>query len=59
MTFSCLLLQYKKLEDGSQEKNEIVRQISETTMHRIHLDGSIELIRKLHRFGYLKTIVGL
>ncbi|KAF3942539.1 hypothetical protein CMV_030814, partial [Castanea mollissima] len=34
---------YKKLENGSQ-KNEILKQITETMRHRTHLDGSIKLI---------------
>ncbi|XP_030945423.1 legumain isoform X2 [Quercus lobata] len=34
---------YKKLENGSQ-KDEILKQITETMRHRTHLDGSIELI---------------
>ncbi|KAK9277465.1 hypothetical protein L1049_007009 [Liquidambar formosana] len=38
---------YKKSEDGSENKKEILKQITETMMHRIHLDGSIELIGTL------------
>ena len=39
----CFCLQYKNLENGSQ-KNEVLKQITETMRHRTHLDGSIELI---------------
>ncbi|KAJ4955800.1 hypothetical protein NE237_012583 [Protea cynaroides] len=34
---------YKKTEEGS-EKEEILKELTETMMHRKHLDGSIELI---------------
>ncbi|XWS38517.1 hypothetical protein CRYUN_Cryun19dG0138100 [Craigia yunnanensis] len=34
---------YKNLEDGSK-KTEMLKQITETMRHRIHLDGSIDLI---------------
>ncbi|KAK9143244.1 hypothetical protein Syun_012644 [Stephania yunnanensis] len=38
---------YKQLEEGSSEKAEALKQIAETTMHRNHLDASIQLIGKL------------
>ncbi|KAI7987685.1 hypothetical protein LOK49_LG13G01401 [Camellia lanceoleosa] len=38
---------YKKSEKGSGEKTKIIKQITETIMHRIHLDGSIHTIGML------------
>lgn len=35
---------YKRLENGSEKKKEILKQITEMTRHRAHLDGSMELI---------------
>ncbi|KAF5478450.1 hypothetical protein F2P56_005009 [Juglans regia] len=35
---------YKNSENGSKQKEEILKQITETTRHRAHLDGSMELI---------------
>ncbi|XP_039022701.1 vacuolar-processing enzyme-like isoform X3 [Hibiscus syriacus] len=40
------VIQYKNSEDGSKKK-EIMTQITETMRHRIHLDGSIDLIGTL------------
>jgi hypothetical protein len=36
--------QYKKSENGSEKKREILKQITETKRHRDHLDGSMDLI---------------
>ncbi|KAK3434556.1 hypothetical protein EUGRSUZ_D02025 [Eucalyptus grandis] len=38
---------YKKTENNSEKKKEITGQISSTMRHRIHLDGSIEMIGAL------------
>ncbi|CAL5442139.1 unnamed protein product [Camellia sinensis] len=38
---------YKKSEKGSEEKTKILKQITETIMRRIHLDGSIHTIGML------------
>ncbi|KAF8032858.1 hypothetical protein BT93_D1672 [Corymbia citriodora subsp. variegata] len=38
---------YKKTEDNSEKRKEILGQISSTMRHRIHLDGSIEMIGTL------------
>lgn len=38
---------YERLEEGSNEKKEILLEITETIMHRAHLDNSIELIGNL------------
>jgi legumain len=35
---------YKKSENGSEKKKEILKKITETQRHRTHLDGSMELI---------------
>ncbi|KAJ4846549.1 hypothetical protein Tsubulata_013552 [Turnera subulata] len=35
---------YKRSEDGSEKKTEILKQITDTMKHRNHLDGSMELI---------------
>ncbi|KAA8521895.1 hypothetical protein F0562_012791 [Nyssa sinensis] len=35
---------YKKSKDGSEKKKEILQQIKETMMHRVHLDGSMDMI---------------
>ncbi|OVA08065.1 Peptidase C13 [Macleaya cordata] len=35
---------YKQLKDGSDKKEETLKQITETMMHRTHLDGSVRLI---------------
>ncbi|KAL3499519.1 hypothetical protein ACH5RR_038612 [Cinchona calisaya] len=35
---------YNKMEDGSVEKRELLKQIIDTMLHRIHLDGSMEII---------------
>lgn len=40
-------LQVKKTEDNSEKRKEILGQISSTMRHRIHLDGSIEMIGAL------------
>jgi hypothetical protein len=39
-----LISQYKKSENGSEKKKEILKKITETQRHRTHLDGSMELI---------------
>lgn len=39
-----IIYQYKKSENGLKQKEEILKQITETTRHRAHLDVSIELI---------------
>ncbi|KAL6986072.1 legumain [Sarracenia purpurea var. burkii] len=38
---------YKRSEEGSEKKKEILKLITETMMHRIHLDGSVDVIGKL------------
>ncbi|GJM85672.1 hypothetical protein PR202_ga02145 [Eleusine coracana subsp. coracana] len=38
---------YELLHDKSEEKLEVLRTISETTMHRKHLDSSVDFIGKL------------
>lgn len=38
---------YQNSKDGSEEKREIQKQITETVKHRLHLDGSIKLIGDL------------
>ncbi|KAB1217056.1 Vacuolar-processing enzyme [Morella rubra] len=35
---------YKRSENGSEKKREILKQITETISHRVHLDGSMALI---------------
>ncbi|TXG51095.1 hypothetical protein EZV62_023619 [Acer yangbiense] len=35
---------YKNAENGSEKKSRVLKQITETERHRIHLDGSVELI---------------
>ncbi|PSS04077.1 Vacuolar-processing enzyme like [Actinidia chinensis var. chinensis] len=35
---------YKRSEEGSEEKTKILKQITETMKHRIHLDSSIDMI---------------
>ncbi|CAK9149956.1 unnamed protein product [Ilex paraguariensis] len=35
---------YKRSEDGSEEKTEILKEIKDRIMHRKHLDGSAEVI---------------
>ncbi|CDP09908.1 unnamed protein product [Coffea canephora] len=35
---------YKKMEDGSAEKGELLKQITDTMLHRNHLDGSMDII---------------
>lgn len=42
--FVFVIEQYKNSENGSKRKEEILKQIKETTRHRAHLDGSMELI---------------
>lgn len=39
-----LVLQYQRSEDGSRKKDEILKELTETTRHRKHLDASVELI---------------
>ncbi|KAE8717225.1 Vacuolar-processing enzyme [Hibiscus syriacus] len=51
---------YKNSEDGSK-KTEILEQITETMRHRIHLDGSIDLIGTLlygpgKGYAFLKSV---
>lgn len=36
--------QYRKFEDGTNEKAQILQEIRETVAHRAHLDGSIRVI---------------
>lgn len=36
--------QYRKFEDGTNEKAQILEEIRETVTHRSHLDGSIRMI---------------
>ncbi|KAJ8767654.1 hypothetical protein K2173_018212 [Erythroxylum novogranatense] len=38
---------YKRLNDGSDKKTQILKQITHTTKHRAHLDSSIDLIGTL------------
>ncbi|KAJ6326912.1 hypothetical protein OIU78_013908 [Salix suchowensis] len=38
---------YKRSEDGSEKKTQILNQIKETVRHRTHLDSSVELIGTL------------
>lgn len=38
------MFQYKRLEDESVKKREILREMTETVKHRNHLDGSVGLI---------------
>ncbi|KAG9154424.1 hypothetical protein Leryth_000858 [Lithospermum erythrorhizon] len=35
---------YKRMEDGSENKGEVLKQISDIVMHRTHLDRSMEMI---------------
>ncbi|KAI9173954.1 hypothetical protein LWI28_009278 [Acer negundo] len=35
---------YKNADNGSEKKSQVLKQITETEKHRIHLDGSVELI---------------
>ncbi|KAL3818189.1 hypothetical protein ACJIZ3_004094 [Penstemon smallii] len=35
---------YKKLEDGNKRKAEFLKEITDTLLHREHLDGSIDII---------------
>ncbi|PSS11505.1 Vacuolar-processing enzyme like [Actinidia chinensis var. chinensis] len=35
---------YKRSEEGSEKKTEILKQITEMMKHRIHLDGTIDMI---------------
>jgi hypothetical protein len=41
------LFQYELLHEKSEEKLEVLRTISETVMHRNHLDHSVDFIGKL------------
>jgi len=41
------VLQYKRSEDGSEKKTQILNQIKETVRHRTQLDSSMELIGTL------------
>ncbi|KAK1272672.1 hypothetical protein QJS04_geneDACA012363 [Acorus gramineus] len=38
---------YKKLDDRSEAKEAVLREITETMVHRVHLDNSVEFIGKL------------
>ncbi|GMH22762.1 hypothetical protein Nepgr_024605 [Nepenthes gracilis] len=38
---------YKRAKEGSEEKDEILKEMTETMKHRIHLDTSIELLGSL------------
>ncbi|KAG0452931.1 hypothetical protein HPP92_025595 [Vanilla planifolia] len=38
---------YEQLEDGSEKKAEILKEITEKLNHRLHLDSSIDFIGKL------------
>lgn len=40
----CYVVQYEKLADGSQEKADMLKQITDIKNHRSHLDSSIDAI---------------
>lgn len=40
----CLYIQYKRLDDNSFEKAKLRKEITETMLHRQHLDGSIDAV---------------
>lgn len=40
----ALLLQYQTSEDGSRKKDDTLKELTEETRHRKHLDASVELI---------------
>uniref|UniRef100_A0ACD5UD43 Uncharacterized protein n=1 Tax=Avena sativa TaxID=4498 RepID=A0ACD5UD43_AVESA len=44
---------YERLNEGSEEKQRVLREIRETVVHRKHLDSSIDFIGKLI-FGFEK-----
>jgi hypothetical protein len=44
--------QYEQLNEGSEEKLSVLREIKETLVHRKHLDSSIDFIGKL-LFGFV------
>jgi hypothetical protein len=46
---SCF--QYEQLNEGSEEKRRVLREIKETVVHRKHLDSSVDFIAKL-LFGF-------
>ena len=46
-------IQYKKLEDNSLEKAKLRKEITETMLHRQHLDGSIDAVG-VFLFGPIK-----
>lgn len=39
-----LVLQYRTSEDGSRKKDDTLKELTETTRRRKHLDASVELI---------------
>uniref|UniRef100_A0A7N0ZTJ2 Legumain prodomain domain-containing protein n=1 Tax=Kalanchoe fedtschenkoi TaxID=63787 RepID=A0A7N0ZTJ2_KALFE len=40
-------LRYEQAQDGSEEKNKIMKQIMDTMKHRSHIDGSVSMIGAL------------
>lgn len=45
--FFCFCFQYEQLDERSKKKTEVLKEITEMMMHRLHLDNSINLIGKL------------
>ena len=43
-SYICYVVQYEKLTDGSQEKADMLKQITDIKNHRSHLDSSIDAI---------------
>ena len=38
------LIQYNRLDDGTEKKAQLLKQITSTMLHRKHLDGSLDII---------------
>ncbi|XP_076953145.1 vacuolar-processing enzyme-like [Bidens hawaiensis] len=45
-------LRHKKLTEGSQQKEELSKQIKEITAHRAHLDSSVDMIKSYLSNGH-------
>lgn len=54
----ALVLQYRTSEDGSRKKDDTLKELTETTRHRKHLDASVELIATI-LFGPTMNVLNL